>query len=208
VASRSTTRVFGTRTFADSAIMSLHTDCESPAERLRLIAAETRRRQAEQHQRPGRRLMVDALELVPPIALGFASEAAQRVRLGSLLAPIANTTVASFRGPDVPLYLAGATLVRYYGFAPVHDLAGLAHTVGYYNGMMTIGFAACRAMLPDHERYAQCLERAHAELAEALGVDRAERRVAPLPALARRPPARGGRSRRATTANRRRAAAA
>ena len=170
IASRSATRVFGTRTFADSAIMSLHTDCEDPAERLRRIAAQTHRLARESGAASSRRLMQDLMEFVPALALGMAGEAAQRVRLGSLFSPIANTTIASLRGPDVPLYMAGATLVGYYGFPPVHDLAGLAHTVGYYNGAMTIGVAACRTMLPDPARYAQCLRDAYAELGDALGV--------------------------------------
>jgi diacylglycerol O-acyltransferase len=170
LASRSATRVFGTRTFADSALMSLHTDCEDAALRLRRIAAQTHRLARESGATSGRRLMQDMLEFVPALALGIAGEAAQRMRLGSLLSPIANTTIASLRGPDVPLYMAGAPLVAYYGFPPVHDLAGLSHAIGYYNGTMTISVAACRAMLPDPARYAQCLREAFAELGDELGV--------------------------------------
>jgi hypothetical protein len=66
--------------------------------------------------------------------------------------------------------MAGARLVRYYGFAAVHDLAGLAHTVGYYAGTLSISISACRAMLPDPGRYAQCLRDAFADLGDALGV--------------------------------------
>jgi diacylglycerol O-acyltransferase / wax synthase len=208
LASRSATRVFGTRTFADSAIMSLHTDCEDPAERLRLIARQTHRLGQESGAMSGRRLMQEMMEFVPAFALGMAGEAAQRVRLGSLLSPIANATVTSLRGPDVPLYMAGATLVGYYGFPPVHDLAGLAHAIGYYNGAMSIGVAACRTMLPDPARYAQCLRDACADLAEALGVQLAgsERRsvsVAEIPRGAalrarkgRRTPGQPGRAKR------------
>ena len=170
IASRSATRVFGTRTFADSAIMPLHTECEDAAERLRRIAAGTHRLARQSGAMSGRRLMQEVMEFVPALALGMAGEAAQRVRLGSLFSPIANTTITSLRGPDVPLYMAGATLVGYYGFPPVHDLAGLAHTIGYYNGAMSISVAACRAMLPDPERYAQCLRDAFVELGAALGV--------------------------------------
>ncbi len=209
IASRSATRVFGTRTFADSAIMSLHTDCEDPAERLRRIAAQTHRLARESGAASSRRLMQDLMEFVPALALGMAGEAAQRVRLGSLFSPIANTTIASLRGPDVPLYMAGATLVGYYGFPPVHDLAGLSHTVGYYNGTLTIGVAACRAMLPDPARYAQCLRDAYVELGDALGVRLAgsappepaaretARALALLTRRGRRPPAKPDRSKRA-----------
>ena len=212
IASRSATRVFGTRTFADSAIMSLHTDCEDPAERLRRIAFQTRHFAKESGAMSGRRLMQDVMEFVPALALGMAGEAAQRMRLGSLFSPIANTTITSLRGPDVPLYMAGATLVGYYGFPPVHDLAGLAHTIGYYNGAMSISVAACRTMLPDPARYAQCLRDAFAELGDALGVRlasgeragpaarEASRALALLTRRGRRPSAKPGRSKRGPAA--------
>jgi diacylglycerol O-acyltransferase / wax synthase len=204
--------VFGTRTFADSAIMSLHTDCEDAALRLRRIAAGTHRLAAESGAASGRRLVLDLMEFVPALTLGMAGEAAQRVRLGSLFSPIANTTITSLRGPDVPLYMAGATLVGYYGFPPVHDLAGLAHAIGYYNGTMTISVAACRAMLPDPARYAQCLRDAFVELGDALGVQvagsappgraarEASRALALLTRRARRAPAKPGRAKRAAAA--------
>jgi WS/DGAT/MGAT family acyltransferase len=166
IASRSATKVFGTRTFVDSAIMSIHSDIEDPVERLRSIVAETGRRKAEMKTATGRR-QAPATGTDPR---GIASDLAQRARLGSRLAPLVNTTISSIRGPDVPLYLAGARLVGYYGFSVVHDLAGLAHVVGYYDGAMTIGVTACRTMLPDPGRYAQCLRDAYAELGAALGV--------------------------------------
>jgi WS/DGAT/MGAT family acyltransferase len=178
IASRSATQVFGVRTFVDSAIMPLHADVEDPLERLRDIVAETSRRKARQSMRPPRRLALEAMELVPTLVIGIASDLAQRARLGSRVAPIVNTTISSIRGPDVPLYLAGAKLVGYYGFSVVHDLAGLAHVVGYCNGEMTIGVAACRSMLPDPARYAQFLRDAYAELRDASGTAGAgERRV-------------------------------
>lgn len=170
IASRSATKVFGTRTFVDSAIMPIHSDIEDPVERLRLIVTETERRKAEMRSATGRRLALEATELIPTLVTGIASDVAQRARLGSRLAPLVNTTISSIRGPDVPLYLAGARLVGYYGFSVVHDLAGLAHVVGYYDGAMTIGVTACRTMLPDPGRYAECLRDAYAELRAALGV--------------------------------------
>ena len=212
-ASRSATRVFGTRTFADSAIMSLHTDCDEPPERLRRIAAQTHRLAREAGAASSRRLLQDLVEFVPALALGMAGEAAQRVRLGSLFSPIANTTITSLRGPDVPLYMAGATLVGYYGFPPVHDLAGLAHAVGYYNRTMTISVAACRTMLPDPARYAQCLREAFVELGDALGVQLAgsepeglaarevSRALALLTRRGRRTPAAPGRAKRVAAAS-------
>ena len=169
LASRSETRVFGTRSFADSAFMPVASDIEDPAERLRHVVAETRSQNTQFQALLGRRLLLDAMEFVPEALLGLAGELGQRMRLGSRFAPIANTTIESVRGPDVPLYMAGARLVGYYGLNAVHDVAGLGHIVAYYDGAMTIGVTACRTMLPDPARYAQCLREAMDELGRAVG---------------------------------------
>jgi len=175
MASRSETRIFGTRTFADSAIASLHSDVDDPAERLGRIVAETRLQNTRFQSFLGRRMLLDALEFVPDAILGLMGEGAQRIRLGSRLAPMANTSIESVRGPDVPLYMAGARLSGFYGLAAVHDLAGLGHIIGYYGGTMTISVTACRTMLPDPARYAQCLRDAYDELGRAVGVFPLER---------------------------------
>jgi len=145
----------------------------------------------------GRKLVADAMQFVPAPVLGTVGDLAQWLRLGSRLAPIVNTSIASVRGPDVPLYFAGAPLVGYYGLSVIHDLAGLAHIVGQYHGAVTIGVTACRAMLPDPGRYAACLYEAYDELADALGLrtdhrhaalveSRARRHAVPVPVRAQR----------------------
>jgi WS/DGAT/MGAT family acyltransferase len=168
--SRSETRIFGARSFADSALVTLATDVDDPLERLRRIVAATREQNAHFSVFLGRRMLLDALELVPDAVIGTLGEGAQRMRLGSRIAPIANTTVESVRGPDVPLFLAGARLIGFYGLASVHDLAGLAHIVGYFGSDVTISVTACRTMLPDPARYAQALRDAYDDLARAAGL--------------------------------------
>ncbi len=185
LASRSETRVYASRTFADSAIMPLHSDLEDPVDRLRAVAAETRRCKASTGTRLGRRLALDATEIVPAMLVRVAGEVVRRVRLGNRLAPLVNASIASIRGPDVPLYLAGARLVAYYGQAAVHDLAGLAHVVGYYHGAMTITVTGCRTMLPDPARYAECLRAAANDLGVALGIFTARREKAPFVEIGR-----------------------
>jgi diacylglycerol O-acyltransferase / wax synthase len=187
LASRSETRVFGTRSFADSAFMPVASDVEDPADRLRHVVDETRTQNTRFQALLGRRLLIDAMEFVPEMLLGVLGEAGQSIRLGSRIAPIANTTIESVRGPDVPLYMAGARLVGYYGLNAVHDLAGLGHIIAYYDGAMTIGVTACRTMLPDPARYAQCLRDAHDELGRAVGVFAALPQVTPSGTLPGRP---------------------
>ncbi len=180
------------RTLAESAVMPIFSDVEDPAMRLARVAGTARRLHADGTARAGRRLVVDALQFVPTPALAVLGDLAREVRLGSRVAPIVNTSIASVRGPDVPLYFAGAPLVGYYGLSVVHDLAGLAHVIGRYHGTVTIGVTACRAMLPDPARYAAYLYEAYDELADALGMRSDHRHAAAVEAHARRPiPARG-----------------
>jgi diacylglycerol O-acyltransferase / wax synthase len=198
LASRSETRVFGTRSFADSAFMPVASDIDDPVDRLRHVVDETRHQNTHFQALLGRRLLIDAMEFVPEAVLGFLGEAGQSIRIGSRVAPIANTTIESVRGPDLPLYMAGARLVGYYGLSAVHDLAGLGHIVAYYDRAMTIGVTACRTMLPDPARYAECLRDAYAELGRAVGVFPALPRVTP-PGIVPGKPRRGRRVRAART---------
>jgi len=187
--------------FVDSAVMPIHSDVEDAHERLRCIVAGRRRLQAEGTSRLGRRLAAGALQFVPTPVLGAVGDLARNLRLGSRVAPIVNTSIASVRGPEFPLYFAGAPLVGFYGLSAIHDLAGLAHVVGQYHGSMTIGVTACRTMLPDPARYAACLYEAYDELADALGLRTDHRHVAQVESrLPGRAPSTSARARRRAAA--------
>jgi hypothetical protein len=168
--------VYASRTPAEAAVLSLHSDVETERERFQLIVEEMRPRRFDVEKYLGRRLMLDAVEFLPDLLLGAASDVVQRVRLMGRLGPLINTTVSSVRGPDAPLYLAGAKLVAYYGLPSLSDMSGLGHLVGYYHGAVTIGVVACRSMMPDPARYADCLRQAYRSLAEELGVGGSGRR--------------------------------
>jgi diacylglycerol O-acyltransferase len=172
--------------FTDSAVMPIFSDVEDAAERLHRVVAAARRLHADGVARMGRKLIVDAMQFVPAPVLGVVGDLAQWMRLGSRLAPIVNTSIGSVRGPDVPLYFAGAPLVGYYGLSAIHDLAGLAHVIGQYHGGVTIGVTACRTMLPDPGRYAARLYEAYDELADALGMRTDHRHDALVESHARR----------------------
>ena len=166
--------------------MPIYTDIENPAERLQRIVAAAHRLHADGVARMGRKLVVDAMQFVPAPVLGIVGDLAQWLRLGSRLAPIVNASIGSVRGPEVPLYFAGAPLVGFYALSAIHDLAGLAHIVGQYHGGVTIGVTACRAMMPDPGRYAACLYEAYDELADELGLRTDHRHDALVESRARR----------------------
>jgi diacylglycerol O-acyltransferase / wax synthase len=172
--------------FTDSAVMPIYTDIENPVERLHRIVAAAHRLHADGAARMGRKLVVEAMQLVPAPVLGVVGDLAQWLRLGSRLAPIVNASIGSVRGPEVPLYFAGAPLVGFYALSAIHDLAGLAHVVGQYHGGVTIGVTACRAMMPDPGRYAARLYEAYDELADELGLRTDHRHDALVESRARR----------------------
>ncbi len=180
ITSRSEMKVDSVRNLADSAIMSIHTDCDEPAERLNRIVAETRSNKKNFQSFLGKRLLIDATDLLPSVLLKTVGELIRRSRLGTRLAPQFNTTISSIRGPDLPLYMAGAKMVAYYGMDVVHDLAGVNHLICYFAGNATISVTACRKMMPDPARYAVCLQDAFVELHAALVAPKHPAKAAPI----------------------------
>ena len=83
------------------------------------------------------------------------------------LVPLCNTTVSNVRGPNVPLYLAGAKLQLFLPISIAFNGIGLNMTGFSYNGVLWVCFAACRDMLPDPEFFRQCLNDSFAEILEA-----------------------------------------
>jgi hypothetical protein len=93
-----------------------------------------------------------------------------------VMLPTMNIVVSNVRGPDVPMYLAGAQMVA---FAPVSiaiDGLGLNVTGFSYHGTLWICAVACREMMPDPGFFADCLRNSVAELVAA-----ASARPAPRP---------------------------
>jgi site-specific DNA-cytosine methylase len=75
--------------------------------------------------------------------------------------------VSNVRGPDVPLYMAGARLVNYSPISIALDGLGLNVTGFSYAGTMWICAVSCRQMLPDPAFFADCLRTSFAELKHA-----------------------------------------
>jgi diacylglycerol O-acyltransferase / wax synthase len=94
----------------------------------------------------------------------FAAEAFMRY----VVYPQLNVTVSNVRGPEVPLYVAGARLVHFYPVSIATDYIGLNHTGFSYNGVLWITAVACRNMLPDPAFYAECMRESYNELLAAI----------------------------------------
>ena len=64
-------------------------------------------------------------------------------------APGLSLVVSNVRGPDVPLYMAGAQLVKYAPISIAVDGMGLNVTGFSYAGILRLCAVSCREMLPD-----------------------------------------------------------
>lgn len=90
----------------------------------------------------------------------------------NLLGDYLNIVVSTVRGPEVPLYLAGAQLNRFYPIGVVKNGVGLNITGFSYCGNLWATVVSCRKMMPDPEVFASCLDQSFAALVAE--VDREE----------------------------------
>ncbi|MFN7945419.1 MAG: wax ester/triacylglycerol synthase family O-acyltransferase [Blastocatellia bacterium] len=141
--------------------MPMHSEIADPLERLRAVVEGAKQTKATT-EALGKTLLADLVNvLIPQGAELLVSET---------ILPSVNCTASNVRGPDVPLYLAGAQMVRFYPLNILFNGLGLANTAFSYNGTLSIGTVSCRELMPDPAFYAQCLRESFAELGEALGV--------------------------------------
>jgi diacylglycerol O-acyltransferase / wax synthase len=144
----------------------LFTDIGDPLERLQAITRVTRRLK-QQNQAVGARTLTEISEHLPGRLIGTAQRAITGIALRTGTPLGSNTAVTNVPGPQKPLYLAGARMVRGFGAGPVLNGAGLIHIISTYCGEILFLFTACREMLPDSEFYADCIEQSFNDLAKA-----------------------------------------
>ena len=139
-------------------LMPVYSEIADPLERLSAISAsaQTSKRVTDA---VGKELARDLLEHLPaPLSQALIRNA----RL-----PGIGLIVSNVRGPDVPLYMAGARLVNYAPISIAVDGMGLNVTGFSYHGTMWICAVSCRDMLPDPAFFADCLRESFAELKAA-----------------------------------------
>ncbi len=138
--------------------MPVHTDIADPLERLRAISAESSKAK-QSLDVLGKEFTRDLLEVLPNLVTSAMS---RYVKF-----PAVGVVVSNIRGPDMPLYMAGARLVSYAPISMLLDGAGLNITGYSYAGTMCICALSCREMLPDPAYLADCLRRSSAAIKEA-----------------------------------------
>jgi WS/DGAT/MGAT family acyltransferase len=120
----------------------------------------------EQYSRVGVGLFADLATLSPAGAVSPAMRALSILRVANNLPPVANVIVSNIRGPDIPLWAAGARLSTMYPMGPVAEGVGLGITVVSYRDHVAFGFMACPDLVPDLQ---QLVGSVHTELEHMRG---------------------------------------
>ncbi len=143
----------------------LHTEIADPMERLLTIHAATDETK-DVVRKIGTRTMTEIpMNLPAPIAKNlYPLLSALALRSESI--PY-NTMITNVIVKHAPLYLSGARLIRVLATGPIIDQSGIFHAVFSFDGVLSIGFTACREMLPDPEFYTECIRGSFDDLKKA-----------------------------------------
>ena len=157
----------------------VHSHIADPAERLDAIRKQTMVTKAQIN--PARNAFdARVSDLLPaPVAALVARKT---------LLPQVNFTLSNVRGPNVPLYMAGARLHTFMPFNVLLDGLGLSITGFSYNGILWISAVADRKMMPDPDVFSACLQSSfheHQRAAAALAAPAAARAHKPAVATPR-----------------------
>lgn len=174
-------------------LVPLGTHIEDPAERLRFIHKETKNSKAMTNA-VGARTLTDYSQFMPAALAGLAARLYTRLGVSNLHSPVFNVVATNVPGPRVPIYFAGAKLVRMMGTGPVFDGMGMINAIYSYGSDIAISFTADRDMVPDPAVYAAALQEAFEELLKAdmsVAASKGEKKATtPKPAAKGKKPAR------------------
>ena len=147
-------------------LVSLGTDVADARQRLTMVHRSTSQSK-EQNQAVEARVMAEGAELLPGGLLGLAVRANSMQGAGGVTAQIGNVCVTNVPGSQAPLYLRGYQMLAYYSLGPVYDNAGPIHLIVSYLGQVYLSVTSCREIVPDIERYVDCLRQSWDELVAA-----------------------------------------
>jgi diacylglycerol O-acyltransferase / wax synthase len=159
-------------------LVPLGSHIDGAAERLRYVHAQTVNSKA-MTDALGARQMTEMSKASPALFLALGAQLYSRLGIADVMKPVFNTVVTNVPGPPVPIYSSGAQLVSMHGLLCLTDGLGLGHVVQSYCAQATIGFTACRKVMPDPEYYSECLQASFDEMMAALAAHEA----APPPAV-------------------------
>ncbi|QJB69932.1 WS/DGAT/MGAT family O-acyltransferase [Parasphingorhabdus halotolerans] len=142
------------------------THLDSAAERLEFVMAETQRSKA-MTEAMGAKTLMEISGAMPAGLTAASTKLMVRMGLVENMNPAVNTVVTNVPGPMVPMYFAGAKLVKSFGMGILAEGQGVFHVVTSYNGNVILTFLADREIMPDPEFYAACVEQSFMDLMKA-----------------------------------------
>jgi diacylglycerol O-acyltransferase / wax synthase len=130
----------------------LPTHLADPSQRLEIVHAATKIAKAQQAAIP--QGLVDRIsDFATPALTARAARVVFATGLLHRLPPF-NLCISNVPGPNVPVYLCGATLLAHYPVSVITDGQGLNITLVGYLGKLHFGLLACRELVPDLETLA------------------------------------------------------
>ncbi len=144
-------------------VVNLGTHLSDPAERLAYIHGEAKNSKAMTNA-VGARTLTDYSQLIPSGLAGLGARLYTRLGVANAHAPVFNCVATNVPGSRVPLYFAGAKMLKMMGFGPIFDGMGLINAIYSYADDIAIGFTSDRNMMPDPANYADALRKSYADL--------------------------------------------
>jgi diacylglycerol O-acyltransferase / wax synthase len=144
-------------------IVNLGTHIADPEKRLAYIHSEAANSKAMTNA-VGAKTLSDYSQLIPSGLAGLGARLYTRYGIANMHAPVFNCVATNVPGSRIPLYFAGAKMVKMYGLGPIFDGMGLINTIYSYGPEIAISFTSDRAIMPDPSAYAACLQTAFEEL--------------------------------------------
>ena len=148
------------------AMVPLRSEIADPVERVKAVAAEMRAVK-DYNKAVDAQTLTRTTAAMPGMLIGIAMRAVIALPANDLML-FSNAMVTNVPGPMEPLTLLGARYVAGFGAGPSTDGMGLVNVVTSLAGVLSIGFSACREMMPDPEFYGQCIAESYEELRAAL----------------------------------------
>ncbi len=157
-----------------SMFCEIHTNIADPVERLAAVHQSAIDAKASNEDNP----MVEVLRVAGVFSPAFTQRIAQlwsKHQLSRFVPANISTVVSNVPGPTIPLYSAGAKMVRYHSLGLLTPGCGVFHLVYSCNGLITVTLLADRDIIPDPDFYKECLEQSFAETLAAVPGQRSKK---------------------------------
>jgi diacylglycerol O-acyltransferase len=109
----------------------------------------------------GAQIILSVMERMPNVLLSLGAQAAS----GTM-----NAIVTNVPGPQFPLYMLGAPMLRLYPQVPLLPSGGIGIALISYNGQVCWGFNADLGLVPDLPDFVAMIRRSMQRLADAADV--------------------------------------